>query len=100
MSLFGKDEVQDLLNVLSKLGYKKSDFDLTPHENKPVVVGVSPILGNVSIKRNSNNCTYFEKKNRVFIKATRNIKAGSEIFVSYGRSYWNVMREELGLKKK
>ena len=58
MSLFGKDEVQDLLNVLSKLGYKKSDFDLTPHENKPVVVGVSPILGSVSIKRNSNNCTY------------------------------------------
>ena len=57
MSLFGKDEVQDLLNVLSKLGYKKSDFDLTPHENKPCV-GVSPILGNVSIKRNSNNCTY------------------------------------------
>jgi SET domain-containing protein len=34
-------------------------------------------------------------KNRVYIRATRNIAAGSEIFVSYGRAYWNVMKEEI-----
>lgn len=50
------------------------------------------------IKGFRNNATYFEKGSRVFIKATRNIPAGSEIFVSYGRGYWNVMREELGMK--
>ncbi len=42
-----------------------------------------------------NNAVYVEKKNKVFIKATRKIKAGSEVFVSYGRSYWNTMKQEL-----
>jgi uncharacterized protein len=45
-----------------------------------------------------NNCVYLEKGSRVFIKATRNIPAGSEIFVSYGKAYWNVMKKELGIK--
>lgn len=35
-----------------------------------------------------NNSVYHEAKRKVFIKATRNIRAGEEIFVSYGRSYW------------
>ncbi|MDQ3049733.1 MAG: SET domain-containing protein-lysine N-methyltransferase [Bacteroidota bacterium] len=49
-----------------------------------------------------NNSTYDIVKNKVFIRATRNIEAGSEIFVSYGRAYWNVMREEMkeAAKKK
>ena len=42
-----------------------------------------------------NNSTYEVIKNRVFIRATRNIPANSEIFVSYGRSYWNIMKGEL-----
>ena len=42
-----------------------------------------------------NNSTYDVVKNKVYIRATRNIKAGSEIFVSYGRGYWNIMKEEL-----
>ena len=51
------------------------------------------------IKGFRNNSTYDVVKNEVFIRATRNIKAGSEIFVSYGRSYWNIMRQELAEKK-
>jgi uncharacterized protein len=47
------------------------------------------------VKGLRNNSVYYEVKNRVYIKATRNIKAGSEIFVSYGRSYWNIMKKEL-----
>lgn len=46
-----------------------------------------------------NNSTYDVVKNKVFIRATRNIKAGQEIFVSYGRSYWNIMREEIAEKE-
>jgi uncharacterized protein len=42
-----------------------------------------------------NNSVYDIIKDKVFIRATRNIKANSEIFVSYGRAYWNVMRVEL-----
>lgn len=49
-----------------------------------------------------NNTTYDVVKNKVFLRATRNLAAGSEIFVSYGRAYWNVMREEMAeaAKKK
>lgn len=51
------------------------------------------------IKGFRNNSTYDIVRNKVFIRATRNIEAGSEIFVSYGRAYWNIMKEELGIKK-
>lgn len=42
-----------------------------------------------------NNAEYFEDENRVFIRTTKNIKAGSEIFVSYGRPYWKQVRENM-----
>lgn len=42
-----------------------------------------------------NNSNYEIIKGNVFIKASRNIKAGEEIFVSYGRSYWNTLRKEM-----
>jgi SET domain-containing protein len=51
--------------------------------------------GLVKVPGLRNNSTYFEKGKKVFIKATRNIKAGEEIFVSYGRSYWRIMEKEL-----
>jgi SET domain-containing protein len=40
-----------------------------------------------------NNAVYVENDNRVFIRATRNIKAGNEVFVSYGKRYWRQVRE-------
>lgn len=42
-----------------------------------------------------NNAIYLEENNRVFIKATRKIKAGSEIFVAYGRKYWKQVRQNM-----
>ena len=42
-----------------------------------------------------NNCVYEVIKGKPYIKATRNIKAGSEIFVAYGKDYWNAMKTGL-----
>ena len=47
-----------------------------------------------------NNSTYDVVKNKVYIRATRNITAGTEIFVSYGRGYWNIMRVEMDAAAK
>ena len=47
------------------------------------------------VKGLRNNSTYEVRDNHVYIVATRKIKAGSEVFVSYGRQYWKVMKEEL-----
>jgi SET domain-containing protein len=41
-----------------------------------------------------NNCKYDVIKGKPYIVATRNIKAGSEIFVSYGKEYWEAMAED------
>ena len=56
--------------------------------------------GLTRLKGVRNNSTYDVIKNKVYIRATRNIPAGSEIFVSYGRSYWNIMKQELEEKAR
>ncbi len=40
-----------------------------------------------------NNSRYEVEKGEAYIIASRNIKAGEEIFVSYGRGYWNALRK-------
>ncbi len=39
-----------------------------------------------------NNAEYVADGYRVFIEATRDIPAGSEILVDYGREYWDIIR--------
>jgi uncharacterized protein len=54
--------------------------------------------GLVRIKGINNNCCYEVWKNRGWIKAERNIKAGEEIFVSYGAEYWKDIRYNIKLE--
>ncbi|HOV10483.1 MAG TPA: SET domain-containing protein [Bacteroidales bacterium] len=51
--------------------------------------------GLTRIKGLRNNAKYQLIKREAFIVASRNIKAGEEILVSYGRSYWNILRKVL-----
>lgn len=46
----------------------------------------------------SNNCTYRIEGRRVFIFAMKNIPAGSELFVGYGKEYWDIIKENRGVK--
>ena len=46
----------------------------------------------------SNNCTYRIEGHRVFIFAMKNIPAGSELFVGYGKEYWDIIKENRGVK--
>ena len=46
----------------------------------------------------SNNCTYRIEGLRVYIYAMRNIPAGSELFVGYGKEYWDIIKENWGVK--
>lgn len=56
--------------------------------------------GIVKIKGITNNSCYEIWKNRGWITATKNIKAGSEILVSYGSEYWKDIRYNIRLEKK
>ncbi len=41
----------------------------------------------------NNNCQFVVEGLRVYIDAIKNISAQSEIFVSYGKEYWDQMKE-------
>lgn len=56
--------------------------------------------GLVKVPGIRNNCVYEIYKNRGWIKATKNIKAGSEIFVSYGAQYWRDIRYNIKLEEE
>jgi uncharacterized protein len=47
-----------------------------------------------------NNSCYEIWKNRGWIKAERNIKAGEEIFVSYGTEYWRDIKYNIKLDEE
>ena len=55
------------------------------------------------LKGIKNNSEYIVDGKRVFITAKHDIAAGEEIFVAYGKEYWDAMREngfDPGKKKK
>ena len=46
------------------------------------------------VKGLRNNSQYQVIKNKAYIVATRNIKKGSEVFVSYGKAYWDATKDD------
>lgn len=52
------------------------------------------------IKGISNNCSYEIWKNRGWIRAEKNIKAGDELFVSYGNEYWKDIKYNIRLDEE
>jgi hypothetical protein len=47
------------------------------------------------VRNNSEFCS--DDDERMFMRATRKIKAGNEIFTSYGENYWSEARIELNV---
>ena len=56
--------------------------------------------GLVKVKGLRNNCEYVDDGKRVFIKAKRDIPAGDEIFVAYGKEYWDAIQYNNRLREK
>ena len=72
--------------------------------NRNVVINALPSLktfgryandarGLVRVNGVRNNSEYVSEGKRCFIEATRNIRAGEEILVNYGREYWVLMKK-------
>ncbi len=55
--------------------------------------------GITRVKGVTNNAEYIEEGVRVFIHAKKDIPAGSEIFVPYGKEYWDVIRHNIRLEE-
>lgn len=56
--------------------------------------------GLVKVKGLSNNAQYVEDGLKVFIESTKDIPAGSEILVEYGKEYWQVIRHNLRVDRQ
>ena len=56
--------------------------------------------GIVRLKGVTNNCNYINDGLKAYIESVKDIPAGAEIFVSYGKEYWDVQRENLKIDKK
>jgi len=46
-----------------------------------------------------NNCVYETVKGKVYIKSVKDIPAGAEILVDYGKDYWDAVRHNIQLDK-
>ena len=49
------------------------------------------------IKGLTNNCDYVSEGTKAYIESKKDIPAGAEIFVDYGKDYWKVIRENMKL---
>ena len=60
---------------------------------------VNDAQGLVRTKDRRNNAKFTADGLRVFIEATKDIQPGEEIFVSYGRKYWDTVRKNSKIDK-
>lgn len=56
--------------------------------------------GLTRVKGLTNNAEYEEEGLKVYIRSTREIPAGGEVFVGYGREYWDVIRHNLKIDRQ
>lgn len=56
--------------------------------------------GRIRMKGITNNAEYTEDGLRVYIQSTKDIPAKSEIFVGYGKEYWDVMKSNAKLEQQ
>lgn len=74
-------------------------IDGSKHKNA-IAKYANDAKGLTRIKELKNNSEFVEEGLRVFIQATRNIIAGSEIYVDYGPDYWKTVRENIKIQER
>ena len=56
--------------------------------------------GMIRVKGITNNSDYVEDGLKVYIQSFKDIPANGEIFVGYGKEYWDVIRENIRAEKQ
>jgi hypothetical protein len=51
------------------------------------------------VKGLNNNAVYYTRGKKAYIRATKNIAAGAEILVSYGKEYWDTVKDNIKEEK-
>lgn len=82
---------QDGTNSYIYFVTKNHVIDSHPHEHE-LARFVNDARGLTRVKGITNNCIYVEEGLRIFIESKKNIPAGTELFVGYGKEYWDVIK--------
>lgn len=61
---------------------------------------INDAKGLQKIKGINNNAQFSRDGLRIFVEATKDIPAGAEILVGYGKEYWQVIRRNLKIDAK
>jgi SET domain-containing protein len=61
---------------------------------------VNDARGLQRVKGISNNADYTEEGLRVYIESSKDIPAGAEILVAYGKEYWDVIRHNRKVEER
>ncbi|MEO6638144.1 MAG: SET domain-containing protein [Ginsengibacter sp.] len=69
-------------------------IDARPY-TKSVARYINDAKGLTRIDGLENNSRYVNEDSHIFIQATKDIPAGAEIFVSYKKDYWDVIRHNI-----
>lgn len=70
----------------------KHVIDARPYK-KALARYANDASGMARTKGLKNNATYVEDKKRVFIEAIKDIPAGAEILIAYGKEYWEIAKQ-------
>lgn len=74
-------------------------IDARPHL-KALARYANDANGIKKVKGITNNAQYVNDNKRVYIEATKNIPAGGEIFVKYGKEYWDTIRKNIKIEEQ
>ena len=74
-------------------------IDALPHL-KALARYANDARGLKRIKGITNNCDYINDNLKVYITSKKDIPAGSEILVDYGKEYWDTVRENIKIEKR
>jgi len=77
----------------------KHVIDAAPHKDA-LARYANDAAGLSRVKGISNNSVYEKSKGRVYIKAEKDIPAGAEILVSYGKDYWDQVRKNIKIEAR
>jgi SET domain-containing protein len=67
---------------------------------KSIARYINDAKGITKVKGLTNNADFVVDGLKVFVEAKKDIPAGAEIFVGYGKEYWDVIRRNIKIEAK